>query len=76
MSNKKQTRFTADLGDPRLIKLLKLESQVLDTTMREVLIRALEGYFSHRLELKALQKASESIFEEWDNPTDSDYDDL
>ena len=71
---KTKTRITADLGDPRLIKLLKLESQEIELSMREVLIRALEGYFSHRLESKALEKASESAFEEWNDPRDSEYD--
>lgn len=71
-----KTRFTADLGNPRLIKLLKMESQEKETSMREVLIQALEGYFAHRLETKALAKASEAVFKEWNDPRDSEYDDL
>ncbi|MBI3018725.1 MAG: hypothetical protein HYY61_02385 [Deltaproteobacteria bacterium] len=73
---KSKTRFTTDLGDSRLIKLLKLESQEKETTMRQVLIQALEGYFAHRLETKALAKASEAIFKEWNDPRDSEYDKL
>lgn len=69
-----KTRISTDLGDPRLIQLLKLEAQETNTTMRGVLIRALEGYFNHRLETRALLKASEAIFMEWNNPLDSDYD--
>jgi hypothetical protein len=38
----------------------------------ESLLRALESYFSHRLETKALLSAAESVFEEWNDPRDSD----
>jgi len=71
-----QTRISTDLGDPRLIKLLKLEAQETDSSIKDVLVRALESYFAHRLETKALLKASESVFEEWNDPRDSDYDKL
>lgn len=64
------------MGDPRLIRLFKLEAQETGTTMRGILIRALESYFADRLETKALMKASESVFEEWNDPKDSDYDKL
>lgn len=74
--SKTKARFTVDLGDLKFIKLLKLESQEKETTMRDVLIRALEGYFAHRLESKALAKASESVFKEWNDPRDKDYDTL
>lgn len=76
MSGAAKTRISTDLGDPRLIRLLKAEAQETGTSMRDVLIRALESYFSHRLETRALLKASESVFEEWNNPLDSDYDKL
>lgn len=69
-------RISTDLGDPRLIKLLKLEASETDSTMREVLVRALEGYFAHRLESRALLKAADSVFEDWNNPFDADYDAL
>jgi hypothetical protein len=71
-----KTRISTDLSDPRLMKLLKLEAQETGTSVKEVLIRALESYFAHRLETKALMKASEAIFEEWNDPKDSDYDKL
>lgn len=71
-----QARISTDLGDPKLIRLLKLEAQETGTSIREVLIRALESYFAHRLETRALLKASEKVFEEWDNPQDADYDRL
>ena len=65
-----------DLGNPVLLRLLKTEAQETDSSMKDVLIRALEGYFAHRLESKALLKASEAVFEDWDNPLDSEYDKL
>jgi hypothetical protein len=72
----KSARISTDLGDPILIKLLKQEAQESDQSMTEVLVHALESYFAHRLETKALSRAAESVFEEWDNPLDRDYDDL
>lgn len=71
-----KTRISTDLGDPRLMKLLKIEAQETGTSVKEVLIRALESYFAHRLETKALMRASEAVFEEWNDPKDSDYDKL
>lgn len=70
------TRISTDLGNPVWMRLLKMESQETGSSVKDILIRALEGYFSHRLETKALQKASEKIFEEWNDPKDSEYDDL
>ena len=71
-----KTRIATDLGDPIWIKLLKAESQACDLSMKEVLIRALEYYFAHRFEMNALARVSESVFSEWDNPLDADYDKL
>lgn len=70
------SRISTDLGDPRLIRLLKLEAQETGVSMKDVLVKALESYFAHRLETRALLKASESVFEDWDNPLDADYDKL
>jgi hypothetical protein len=72
----KSARISTDLGDPKLIKLLKREAELSDQTMRDVLIHALESYFDHRLETRALAKVSESVFEEWNNPLDAEYDQL
>ncbi|HLB59739.1 MAG TPA: hypothetical protein VJL87_06635 [Bdellovibrionota bacterium] len=71
-----KARLSTDLGDPRLIRLLKLEAQEKGLTIKEVLVKALQSYFAHRLETKALMKASESVFEEWNDPRDSEYDKL
>jgi hypothetical protein len=70
------TRITADLGDPRLLKLLKMEAQENDSTIKDVLIKAVEAYFSHRIETRALEKMSESAFNDWNNTQDSEYDQL
>lgn len=58
------------------MKLLKAEANERDTTVKDVLARALEAYFAERLETKALAKLAESSFEEWDDPRDADYDRL
>jgi hypothetical protein len=70
------SRISMDLGAPALIRLLKAEAQETSSSMKDVLVRALEAYFAHRLESKALLRASESVFEDWDNPLDSEYDKL
>jgi hypothetical protein len=70
------TRLSTDLGDPRLLRLLKAEANERDTTVKEVLTRALEAYFADRLETKALAKLAESSFGEWDDPRDAEYDRL
>lgn len=72
----KSARISTDLGDPLLIKLLKTEAHESDQSMTEVLVHALESYFAHRLETKALTRAAESVFEDWNNPLDQEYDDL
>lgn len=69
-------RISTELSDPRLVRLLKLEAHETDTTIKEVLSRALEAWFADRLETKALAKLAESSFSEWDDPRDSDYDRL
>jgi hypothetical protein len=69
-------RLSTELADPRLLKLLKAEANERDTTVKDVLARALEAYFAERLETKALAKLAESSFSEWDDPRDADYDRL
>jgi hypothetical protein len=70
------TRLSTDLGDARLMRLLKAEAQERDTSVKEVLVIALEAYFAERLETKALARLAESTFSEWDDPRDSEYDRL
>ncbi len=73
MSN---SRLSTDLGDPRLLKLLKQEAALTDQSIKDVLVKAIEAYFANRLENKALAKASESLFEEWSDPRDAEYDNI
>ena len=55
----KSSRISTDLGNPKLIKLLKREAEMNDKIMKEVMTHALETYFYHRLETRALKKAAE-----------------
>lgn len=71
-----KARLSTDLGDPRLLKLLKAEAAEKDSSVKDVLITALESYFAHRIESKDLQRATESVFEEWQDPRDGEYDNL
>ncbi len=71
-----KARLSADLGDPRLLKLLKAEASEKETSMKDVLVTALESYFAHRLESKEMQRATEAVFDEWVDPRDSEYDKL
>lgn len=58
------------------MRLLKAEANERDTTVKDVLTRALEAYFADRLESKALAKLAEASFTEWDDPRDAEYDSL
>jgi hypothetical protein len=71
-----KARISADLGDPRLMRLLKAEAAEKNISVKEVLVRALEGYFSHRIENKDIQRVAESAFNEWRDPRDAEYDKL
>lgn len=71
-----KARLSTDLGDPQLLRLLKAEATEKDVSIKEVLVTALESYFAHRVENKDLARATESVFDEWNDPKDSGYDDL
>ena len=58
------------------MRLLKAEANERDTSVKDVLTRALEAYFADRLETKALAKRAESSFNEWDDARDAEYDRL
>jgi len=66
-------RLSTDLENPALIRLLKMEAH---TTLKAVLSTALEAYFAHRLETKALARLSQAVFEEWNGPRDAEFDRL
>jgi len=68
------TRITIDLQNPQLTKLLRLEAAQEHKTIREVIVEALQSYFSSKRENQAVMKLAEKAFAEWDNPKDSEYD--
>jgi hypothetical protein len=70
------TRISTDLGDLRLMRLLKAEAAERETSVKDVLTRALEAYFAERLETRALARLAESSFSEWNDPRDAEYDSL
>ncbi len=70
------TRITADLGNPLLMQMLKLEAQQKNITLREVLVTALECYFGHRLEQQLIYKAAQDTMHEWKDPKEDAYDKL
>jgi hypothetical protein len=70
------SRISTQLGNPALLKLLKREAEEQGSTVKSVLTHALECFFAHKLETKALAKISEETFSEWNDPRDSDYDKL
>lgn len=69
-----KARLSADLGDPKLMRLLQAEAIEKGTSVKEVLITALESYFAHRIENKDLLRTSEKVFTEWQDDRDSEYD--
>ena len=71
-----QTRITIDLGQPQLLTLLRLESAQTGKAIKEIMVEALQGYFSSKKENKTLLKLAETAFAEWDNPHDAAYDQL
>ncbi len=58
------------------MRLLKAEAHERDTSVKDVLVTALEVYFADRLETKALARLAESAFDEWNDPRDAEYDRL
>lgn len=70
------TRITVDLGDTRLARQLRLEAAREGTSIRQIVVRAVEAYLSSRREDLALAKLAESAFAEWDNEEDAAYDRL
>jgi hypothetical protein len=71
-----QTRISISLKNPHLIELLEIESQKTNSSANDILVKALKFYFARRLETSTLNKASEAVFKEWNDPRDSDYDEL
>ena len=73
----KALKLTFDLSDkPELVELLKTYSVKARQSQKEVVVRALEAFFSDKLESRLLLKAAEQSFAEWNNPEDEIYNDL
>ena len=70
------SRITIDLGTPQLATLLKLEAAHSKRAIKDIVVDALESYFSYRKETQTVLKLAEKTFAEWDNPLDADYDKL
>lgn len=70
------TRLTIDLGDPLLIRLLRLEAAQKGRTLREIVTEAIQAHLYEKKENRALMKLAEEAFDEWDNPKDAQYDRL
>lgn len=70
------TRITIDLGEPRLMTMLKMVAAQSGKTLKEVMVEALESYFSHSRENQALLAMADKTFAEWNNLQDSEYDKL
>ncbi len=70
------TRITADLENPLLIKLLKIEAQDTNSSIKGVLIKAIESYFHNLIETRLINNLSEDVFSDWNDERDTDYDDL
>ena len=71
-----QTRITIDLQDIQLLQTLKIQATQEHKAIREIVVEALTLYLSSRRENQAIAKLAESTFAEWDNPKDSEYDNL
>lgn len=68
------TRLTIDFKDPNYIKKLKYMSADQHKPIREIIVDAVDAYFSGYLENQAVLKLAEKSFKEWDNSLDADYD--
>jgi hypothetical protein len=69
-------RLTLDFKDPSYLTRLKTVAAQEHKSLREVVMAALDAYFSDYLENRAIGKLAEKSFEEWDNPLDAEYDKL
>ena len=62
--------------NPELVELLRMHSVQTGATQKSVVVKALEAYFSEKLENKMILSAAEKTFAEWDNSEDEIYDKL
>ena len=70
------TRLTLDLGNPVLIRQLRLAAAHRGVSLKEVVVEALTSYFDEQAEEKSLLNMANLSFAEWNNPKDAEYDRL
>jgi hypothetical protein len=71
----KSVKVSFDFKDrPDIVRMLKLVALRENTSQKDILVRALESYFSHQVEQAMISEAAERTFAEWDNQEDEIYD--
>ncbi len=70
------TKLTLDFGNEQLVKMLKVQAMRSGTSMKNVIVKALEAYFTNEVEYQALLRGAEQTFAEWKHPADAAYDKL
>ena len=70
------TKITLDLGKPQLLQLLRFESAKTGTSMKDLIVKAIEAYFVGEQEYQAMLRAAEQSFASWNNAKDAAYDQL
>lgn len=73
----KTNKLSFDFSDtPDLVELLRLEAVKTKSSQKGIVVKALESYFSNKLEASLLSNTANQMFKEWDNDEDSVYDKL
>ncbi len=73
----KSLKISFDLSDnPELVEVLRFHAAQTGTTQKNIVVTALEAYFSHKQENYLLLKNAQSTFGEWDNDDDEIYNKL
>lgn len=73
----KTLKVSFDFTDhPKILELLRTYAATSGKSQKAILIEALEGYFSEKLETRLLWAAAEKTFAEWDNEDDEVYNSL
>jgi hypothetical protein len=73
----KALKVSFDFTDsPKVLELLRTYAATSGKSQKAILIEALEGYFSEKLETRLLWAAAEKTFAEWNNEDDEIYNSL
>jgi hypothetical protein len=71
----KTAKLSFDFSDrPEVAETLRWVAMREKTSQKDVVVRALEAYFSHELEQTMIAVAADKTFTEWDNEDDAVYD--